>query len=241
MLLGGHAPTAATVPAKPAVRAAAPDEPQPLPSALVVERDFARDATASFQQGRYDAACGLFAEAARRVKLSADEAAAWGFCRLAVAAEKSDGGPGAEREIAAALALAPAHPKLQELGQALLARLRQAHGPASPAPAWEVVETDSFRVRHQGTKAAAEAVAAAAEARRKATFERWSGPATGAWRPKCDIHLHATAEGYARASRRPAAGRATPSSGSRRAGWPSGGSTSGPTTPRPPTTPCRGS
>src|SRR5262249_13119737 len=75
----------------------------------------------------------------------------------------------------------------------------------SSVPAdWDAIDTPSFRIRFKGTREVAEALAQAAEAQRKAIFERWSGPPAGPWSPRCEIVLHPTAEGYARTAGKPA-------------------------------------
>ncbi len=142
-------------------------------------------------------------------------------------------------EIEEALALAPGNAGLQKVGRDLIAAARQRGGVASPprpspvaqlrplsAPslsidAVDVVETASFRVRFVGNREAglgreaasglAQALANAAEAHREAIFARWSGPAGGAWQPKCEITVHANAAEFARVTQQPAAatGRAT--------------------------------
>jgi hypothetical protein len=67
-----------------------------------------------------------------------------------------------------------------------------------------VIDTPSFRVRFKGTREVAEAIAQAAEAQRKAIFERWSGPPAGPWGPRCEVVLHPTADGYAGTTGKPA-------------------------------------
>jgi hypothetical protein len=75
--------------------------------------------------------------------------------------------------------------------------------------AGDVVETASFRVRYAGARELAETVAKAAENSRREIFERWSGPPAGSWELKCEVVIHPTAEAYARATGRPAAGTGT--------------------------------
>ena len=105
---------------------------------------------------------------------------------------------------------------MQEVGQNLLAAARKRAGVSASAGSttedgWNVVESASFRVRHRGHVAAADAVLAAAETRRNEIFTRWSGPAGGPWSPKCEITLHPTADVFATATGQhpTATGRAT--------------------------------
>jgi hypothetical protein len=115
-----------------------------------------------------------------------------------------------EKEVTEALALAPTHEGLQKAGADVLAAARKRTGHAAPPPAaaplpagWEAVETASFRVRHQGDRALADAVAKAAEAKRTDIYSRWSGPPYGAWPTKCEIVLHATSAGFVAATKQP--------------------------------------
>lgn len=203
-LLGGSptVPVAAVVPASPA-------EADPLP-----------EARALFKAGKYAEAATRFAAGSA----AADDAVLWAYCRVKLAADTVNR-PGCDPAAAAAavddvveaLKLVPANAKLQQVGQQVLAVARlkaQADGrrepatpSASPVPAdWQVIETASFRVRYQGDRAAAEAVATAAEAKRGEIFTRWSGPPAGAWGPKCEVVLHPSAACYAKMTGKPAAG-----------------------------------
>ena len=194
--------------------------PPTVPAAVVpaAEADPLREARSMFKQGKYAEAAARFAAGSA----AGDDAAAWAYCRVKLAADLVNR-PGCEpaaaaaavEDVAEALKLAPENAKLQQVGQQVLAvaRLRaQASGGRKPpesagVPAdWQVVETASFRVRYRGDRAAAEAVAAAAEAQRAAIFTRWSGPPAGPWSPKCEVVLHPTAECYARMTGKPAAG-----------------------------------
>ena len=205
-LLGAEptTPVAVTLPEAPVVAAPAPDT---------------ADARASFNQGKYAEAAAKFAAAHGAAPLTQDEAAAWAYCRIRAAADAVNptncdpAAAAAEQDVAEALKLAPGNAELERVGKQVQAVARARAGnrtapvPASTLPAdWETVETPSFRVRHKGNKAVADAVAAAAEAKRTETFSRWSGPPGGAWAAKCEIVLHPTAACYAAMTGRPAAG-----------------------------------
>ena len=71
---------------------------------------------------------------------------------------------------------------------------------------WDVIESTNFRVRHKGTRELADTIARTAEAKRKETFEKWSGPVSGNWDAKCVIVLHPTAADYAKSTGKPAEG-----------------------------------
>jgi len=205
----------AAVAALPLVLLAA-DPETVLPAAAPPD---AADARALFNEGKYADAAAAFAARRGQTALTADEVAAWAFCRVRVAADAVNHPAGdaattaaAEKDVADALRLAPNNPELQKVGQAVLALARykaKAAPPAATAPAADgpVIETASFVVRFQpADRATAEAVAKAAEAGRQETFARWSGPAAGAWGPRCEIVLHSTAADYARTTGKPAAG-----------------------------------
>lgn len=219
LALLGEMPTtpvaAVTLPEAPAV-AAPMVAPAPDAGVAVAE------ARTLFQQGKYAEAAGKFAAAKGAAPLTQDEAAAWAYCRIRAAAETVNppacdpaAAAAAERDVAEALLLAPGNAELERVGRQVqaVARARAGNRAAPPAPAaavvpgdWETVETPSFRVRHKGNKQLADAVAAAAEAKREDTFKRWSGPPGGAWGEKCEIVLHPTAECYAKMTGKPAAG-----------------------------------
>lgn len=197
-----------------------PAVPEPAPAAGPTADELLRDARALFKQAKYADAAPTFAAAvAKGAPVTADEVAAWAYCRIKVASEKAaspncDPATAAalEKDVREAIELAPSNPELQRVGQAVLAVLGPkagaSHTPvaSSPDAGWEVIDTPSFRVRFKGTPAVAEAVAQTAEAQRKAIFERWSGPPAGAWSPRCEITLHPTADEYARATGKSAEG-----------------------------------
>ena len=182
-----------------------------------------RDARALFKQAKYAEAAAKFAAAvAARAAIDQNEVAAWAYCRVRLAADAvndpkcdAETATAAAKDVTEALTLAPGNADLQKVGQSVLVLARQKAngrrepaGAAPPSPAipadWEAVETASFRVRFQGSRELADVVAKAAEERRAELFKRWSGPATTAWQPQCEIVLHPTAECYTRMTKRPA-------------------------------------
>jgi hypothetical protein len=211
-LMTGGAPMPVVAAAPPAIPVVQPslriDDPiaDPDPNA-------ATTASAAFKKGDYVQAERLFSSCA--ATLNADQKAAWAYCRIRLAAEKVNGpacdaaaAAAIEKDVREALKLAPNHSELQRIGQDVIAAAslktngRDAASSADAAGA--CVETPSFRVRYSGNRELAEQVAKNAESSRKHVYERWSGPPGGAWEPKCEIVIHATAEAFARATKRPA-------------------------------------
>ena len=149
-------------------------------------------------------------------KLTAEQKTAWAYCRIKIAADRVNAtacdeatAATAVRDLTEALQLAPQSAELQKVGQRLLKVAETKAGTAKAvAPvvaSGDVIETASVRVHHGGNRELGEAVAKAAEAGRQQIFERWSGPPGGAWAPKCDVVIHATADAYAKATGKPAA------------------------------------
>jgi hypothetical protein len=214
-LLGGPAGEASAV-AAPAAAPVLSDQPPPA--------DFVPEADVEFKKGNYAEAERLYSASASAGRtLSPPEKGRWAYCRITLAADRLNSpkcdpasAAAAEKEIVAAMQLAPDKPEFQEFGRKLIAVARQKQtgranpGPASPdrqfgGSSWDAVETPSFRVRFQGDRAAADALARAAEARRAEIFNRWSGPPAGAWdQPKCEIVLHPNAECFTKMTQRPA-------------------------------------
>jgi hypothetical protein len=212
-LLGG---TPAAPPAPVAMTPLPPpsfDPPPAVPTAAGA--DSVAEATAEFNKRNYAAAAKLFA--AHAATLTADQKAAWAYCRVRVAndtvnAAACDAATAAAlaADVADALKLVPQNAELQKVGRQVIATAAaKANGrrePAGTPTGADLVETASFRVRYSGNRELAEGVAKAAESLRKEIFERWSGPPSGAWGVKCEIVIHPTAEAFAKATGRPAAG-----------------------------------
>jgi hypothetical protein len=183
----------------PAAEPAAPTAP---PSAQV------DDATAAFKRADYAEADKLFTKLGSD-KLTAEQKTAWAYSRIKVSADRlnapnCDAATAAEaaRSVADALELIPNNAKLRGVGEQVLKAAQAKAGTALAVATGDAVETTSFRARG-GSRELATKVAEAAEAQRKAIFERWSGPVAGAWQPKCEIVIHATADAYAKATGQP--------------------------------------
>jgi hypothetical protein len=197
-------------------------EPAPVIPAAVAATpatDPLAAAAGFFKKADFSAAGKLFEKAFNgKIELRPDQIVAWAYCRVKVAADQLNQ-PGAdaavakavEKEVTEALALAPTHEGLQKAGADVLAAARKRLGVSTPAPSttplpagWEAVETASFRVRHQGNKALADAVAKAAEAKRTEIYSRWSGPPRGAWQTKCEVVLYSGEGAFVAATKQPA-------------------------------------
>lgn len=231
-VMNGGKPVVTPVPAAIPTVAAPALAPQPDPNPTVpavqlvtrpeapaAEPNAPAAATAAFKKGDYFQAERLFSGSAQA--LNPDQKAAWAYCRIKLAAEKVNGAQcdaavaaAAEKDVREALKLAPNHAELQRIGQELIAAAAlKTNGhdaaPSAVAGADACVETPSFRVRHAASRELAEQVARAAESSRKHVYERWSGPPGGPWEPKCEIVIHATAEAFTRATRRPSGATGT--------------------------------
>ncbi len=169
----------------------------------------------AFKSRNYADADRLFA-ALGAARLSAEQKLAWAYCRVKLAADRVNApdcppatAAAAVQEVSEAIQLIPPGAELYKVAQQVLKAAQAKAGSAAAvvlvAASADVLETASFRVHHGGDRALGEAVAKAAEANRKATFERWSGPPGGSWNPKCDVVIHATADAYAAATGKPAA------------------------------------
>jgi hypothetical protein len=214
-LLGGAVPAVQPPSAqpKPAPNPTVPNKPEApvLPAFDSPSADTAADASAAFNKRNYTEAARLFSTA---TSLTPAQKAAWVYCRVTLAADRvnastcdSAAASSAIRDVTEALQLVPQHAELQKVGQQVIAIATQkAKANVNVVAADGIVETASFRVRHDGSRAFAEAVANAAETQRKAIFERWSGSPSGGWSPKCEIVIHHSAEAYSKATRQPADG-----------------------------------
>jgi tetratricopeptide (TPR) repeat protein len=214
-LLGGAAPVATAPVASPVVKPTLPppalDPPAMTPVATppAPSADSLAEASAEFKKGNYAAAAKFFASNASI--LSADQKAAWAYCRVKIASDEVNSKAcDAElviAEVTDALKLIPQNAEFQRIGQQVIATARsKANGRREPTgtSTGDAVETASFRVRHSNNRDLAENVAKAAESLRKEIFERWSGPPSGAWSVKCEIVIHSNAESFAKATGRPA-------------------------------------
>lgn len=169
------------------------------------------------EPAKFATARDLFAQAAKeKATLTADQSAAWAYCRVRCATDRLNASTdaataaGVVAEIEDALASVPNQPALHTAAADILAAAKKRAGttakPKSVAVVGDAnaVDSASFVVKFQGRKATADELIRAAEKARAEVFERWSGPAGGDWSPKCEIVLHPTAEAFAAATGLPA-------------------------------------
>lgn len=170
----------------------------------------------AYEARNYEAAGRLYALADREQPGAADGCQEkWAYCKLFTVArrlDRADGEPppGLETEVQQAVRMAP---KLEGFGQRLLSRLRG--GSSEPATdikhtprsgnGWAVAETANVRLYHAASKETAEKVVRIAEATRVGMAKKWFGDDPKPWTPRCDIYLHPTGQGYAKATGAPAA------------------------------------
>ena len=208
-LLGGTAPEKRIATPTPASTVSLPppsldQSPAALPSA-----DSVAEAAAAFKKGEFATAARHFA--ANSASLTAEQRAAWAYCRVwnandKLASSTCDAATASalSADVGEALKLAPGNVELQKVGKQVIAKAN-ARLEASDSSTGDSIASASFRVHHSGHRELAESVAKAAESLRQATFERWSGPPAGPWSVKCDIYIHSTAAAYAKTTGRPAA------------------------------------
>jgi tetratricopeptide (TPR) repeat protein len=192
-------------------------EVKPASASLPIEVPAATDEVASraaklFAEQKYDEALLLF-EQAIKAKESLDEVQRdqWGYCRLYQITTRLNQGeqtPAMQLEVRQVLNKTSA--QLKPFGEKLLAKLDP---PAEPEPspvavppqqvaAEGPVESPSFRVHHRGQHKLAKEVAQVAEAARQAMSERWLGPVSQEWTPRCDIYLYSSAKEYAQRTKK---------------------------------------
>jgi hypothetical protein len=172
-------------------------KPKPAASASVpvsAPTPLLREATRLFQAARQDSAryadAGkLFAQAdAAGETLTADQRAAWAYCKVKTAADRvntsSDPATAsaASSDVQQALALVPEHAPLQQAGAKVLAAITPTN-------------SESFRIVGQSPQASA--ILAEAARHREAISQRWFGPAGPAWHPACDLVIHDHAMAFA--------------------------------------------
>ena len=191
---------------------------QPFPAPA---RTATIEATAAFKKGNFVEADRLFGTIGA-AKLTTEQKTAWAYCRIKLAADRVNAptcdaatAATAAQSVADALDLISDNAKLLASGREVLkaaqakagsvSPVRQVGGIGSPAVVnGDAIETANFRVACS-SRDLGDTVSKAAEAGRKQIFERWSGPPSGVWQPKCEIVVHATAEAYAKATGKPAA------------------------------------
>jgi hypothetical protein len=193
----------------------APSLPPAFPD---VSQTATADAVAAFKKENFAEADRLFA-AIGGTKLTPEQKTAWAYCRIKLAADRVNASgcdattaASAVQSVTDALELISDNAKLLASGREVLKAAQAKAGPVRPVGGvgvsvvspGDAIETASFRVSCSN-RDLGDAVAKAAEASRKQIFERWSGPPSGLWQPKCEIVVHASADAYAKATGKPAA------------------------------------
>ncbi len=192
--------------------------PPPVEPATALQEAARLFKLGSAQPAKFADAAKCFAAAFHTVEMSPDQLAAWAYCRVRLAHDRlakspADAAVASEviAEVEEALRLAPDQGKLHALGATIVADAvrRGGRAPAlAPAPpTGSAVETANFRVVHAGAVEVATALGRAAEEHRAAIHRRWTSKPPADWPVKCVVTLHATADGFARATRQPAAQR----------------------------------
>lgn len=205
----------------------APSEPDLLPSngGSPVSQPFpapartaTADATAAFKKGNFAEADRLFGTIGA-AKLTTEQKTAWAYCRIKLAADRVNApacdaatAAAAAQSVTDALDLISDNAKLLASGREVLNAARAKAGSVRPAGgigapvvvSGDAIETANFRVVCSN-RDLGDTVSKAAEASRKQIFERWSGPPSGVWQPKCEIVVHATADAYSKATGKPGA------------------------------------
>ncbi len=201
-----------------------PNPFEPSPKAQPARPDVVKLAVDAFQRAKdgepakFTTARDLFAQAVKeKAPLTADQTAAWAYCRVRCATDKlnasTDAATAADvaAEVEGALASVPNQSGLHTAARDILTAAKKRAGTSSPKPRviaetadGNALDSKSFVVKYSGRKTTAEEVIRAAETVRQDVFKRWSGPAGGDWTPKCEIVLHATAEAFAAATGLPA-------------------------------------
>jgi hypothetical protein len=157
-------------------------------------------------------------------ELTPDQQAAFMYCRIRVSADKLNKAGADVRQATEVLAeaeelvrLSASNATLKKLSQDLV-QAAKTRGATSPVKStytesaikvvgrvdgWEVLETDSFRIRHTNQRTLAEQLGKAAEKARHTIFTKWSNAPSGPWNVKCELLLHPDASSLAQATKQP--------------------------------------
>lgn len=209
------------LPASAPVRGGAPSKTGSAQAA-----DLLAQAELRFNERRYGEARLLFQQAHQLDPALVEPCKErWAYCKLFHAVEQLKN-PNLtvaacqelDQEIRSAMALAP---RLNTTSLRLLAQVAQrqqtlssAGGNALGGPllemsvhhlpnqiqGWQVAETAYFRIFHNQHRGLVEQAATIAERTRVEVLHKWFDGEGEAWRNKCDIYLHATADAYTRAT-----------------------------------------
>jgi hypothetical protein len=164
----------------------------------------------AFTEKRFSEARTLFANAG---PLNVAQQSQYAYCILHGVVERNNTGQASaadlQRDVRAALALAPQDTQLAKFGQQLLQQVGERsdtpetvtsirHGEAGNG--WRKSESTNFRLLHAQEPAYAEQLLRAAEQHRTAFFSKWTNNVPGNWEPICEICLHVNGASYAQAT-----------------------------------------
>lgn len=172
------------------------------------------EAVMLFQQKKYAEAAQRFAQIE---PLSPEYKTAWAYCRIHVALDRLHQKAISPAMIQAAIAdlqaardLLPENAELRRYAEQALrvaeqnnqqVNLSSGQQPLIPTNTGvRTAETASFRVIGNLSLDQLEQIGRDAEKYRQELFERWSGPAAGPWKPKCDIAAYIRAEEFTHAT-----------------------------------------
>lgn len=188
-----------------------------------IPQQLATQAEDAFGRRKYAEARGLYEKAIDLDRTLMERCRdKWAYCVMSDVVENLNRSPSSnslgelKRQVSLAMDSAPS---LQPTGQWLLREIDQrsrtqisaAAPDASVADAsvqmthfgrnpqgWMVTETSHFRIFHNQPREMVEQVAQIAERTRVEMARKWFGNETGAWDPKCELVLHATAADYSK-------------------------------------------
>lgn len=193
-----------------------PPTSAPDPNLAVAE--MLRSADVAFRSQKYEEAGRVYAAMAQRGMLPESHKSVWAYCRFVAVARRINAQPGSpaewsaiHAEIREVRALAPEiwfseylRRLAAERSAAVGARpsgfvVRGQSGSAgnsSATGAWQVLESENFRVYHVDPELA-ERLSRRAEHARAELFRYWTGSEVASnWSPRCDIYLYPDASIY---------------------------------------------
>lgn len=168
----------------------------------------------AFEEKQYERAAELYASASQLDSSGVAECRErWAYCKLYAVARAINRGEASQAaalkdEIEQAVKMSP---KLEGFAGNLRKRLEGQDAPAVNVKhtprvngGWARAETTNFRIFHAASEADADKIARIAEATRASMTRKWFGEDPADWTPRCDVYVHPTGNGYAKATGAPA-------------------------------------